>query len=437
MITAKHSNVMLSLLAGLLSGAILACTEDDPQATPSPDSGTPDTGDAGDAGGATDTTDAGEDPDAEVPDTDATVEPGTSDVNDTGTGPDSDADTVPDADAAEDTDADAVEPDPEPGFECERPASDFTPGADDDWPTCSPDSGEYVRFQESVSTIARIDAYEQMAVLLWDSPDAPTPDDFIAARELYATDEGLGSRVSRREDEHYPPVTNSEGTILLCRDEGVPALDPDRCVGPAKIVPLINDAFAAGITGTDPEINAAQLDAALVWFLYASTYKEGVTCTTVKRDCDSSWAYFAGGTQSDEAPRGLARLFDEAEALSYEITYDGVLAVRCWRDNDSADTATDLVRRDQALDQLDRGLDGGMAAIVVKRATEARTSTGVQRQADWLWIQIVAGALDRALGEVSPTAASALRDALAQTDAASADLDAVIDAVQALYPCQP
>lgn len=428
MTTKTNPNIIVMFLAGALCNALVACTEDDPVATPSPDTGTPDASDAGDAGGM-DTTDVGEDPDAVVPDTDAGGEP------------DSDATAEPDTDTGEppDTDVveDAVEPQPEPGFECARPASDFTPGADDDWPTCNPDSGEYVRFQESVSTIARIDAYEQMAVLLWDSPDAPTPDDFIAARELYATDEGLGSRVSRREDEHYPPVTDAEGNVLLCRDEGVPALDPDRCVGPAQIVPIINDAFAAGITGTDPVINAARLDAALVWFLYASTYKEAVTCTQVKRDCDSSWAYFAGGTQSDEAPRGLARLFDEAEALSYENTYDGVLAVRCWRDNDSADTATDLSRRDQALDQLDRGLDSGMAAIVVKRATEALVSTGVQRQADWAWIQIVAGALERALGEVSPTAATALTTALAQTDAASADLDAVIEAVQTLYPCQP
>jgi hypothetical protein len=325
---------------------------------------------------------------------------------------------------------DAVEP-----IVCEPLATDYSVASNESWPACASDGGRYVAFEATISTIARIDAYEAMAPLLWNNSAVPTAEDFLAARELYATDEGLGSRVSRREDEHYPPVTDETGTVLSCRNEGVPALDPDRCVGPAQMVPLINDAFVAGINGVDPVVNAARLDATFVWFMYVSTYKESVTCTSVKKDCDSSWAYYNGGTQPDEAARGLGGLVDNIAAETHDRVTDGIFAVRCWRDLDSAEVATDLTLRDQALLQLDTALLHGMAQLVLARMTDLEAATGVERDADWAWLQIVGSALVREASDRDPTAASTIDTAFSSPSPDTVDVSAVRDAILATFPC--
>jgi len=380
----------------------VACQEDDPVVTPTADTGVADAGD--------------------------TV---SSDVSDVATAADTDnnADSTGD-DTGSDTETDPVEP-----VVCEPLATDYSVASNDTWPACASDEGSYVPFEATISTIARIDAYETMATLLWDNPAVPTAVDFLAARELYATDEGLGSRVPRREDEHYPPVTDETGTVLLCRDEGVPALDPLRCVGPAQMVPIINDAFVNGINGVDPVVNAARLDATFVWFMYLSTYKESVTCTDVRKDCDSSWAYYNGGTQPAEAARGLGRLVDTVAPVTHDRVTDGVLAIRCWRDLDSADVATDLALRDQALLQLDTALLHGMAQLVLARMTELETATGVDRDADWAWLQIVGSALVREATDRDPAAAAIIENAFSSLSPDSVDLTVLRDAILSTFPC--
>jgi hypothetical protein len=318
---------------------------------------------------------------------------------------------------------------------CPVEADEFTPGADDSWAACSPDSGEYTTFEPSVSTIARVDGYEQIAALLWEREGLPSSEDFLAAREIYATDEGLASRITRREDEHYPPVSDGNGGTLSCRDEGVPAMDPDRCVGPAQIAPIINDAFVAGIEGTDPAIQAARLDAAILWFLSVSSYKESFTCTQVKKDCDSGWAYYTGGTQLDEEPRGLARIVNQASPFTHARTFNGILAVRCWRDNDTAEEATDLATRDMALGQLDAGIDAGLARIISARAAEMAAAEGAARNPHWAWLQIMGPAVTRAVRNANASAADALEAEWAKTDASTVDTAAIIDALTMALPC--
>ncbi len=321
------------------------------------------------------------------------------------------------------------------GETCPVGAGDFVPGADDTWPTCNPDSGEYATFEPNVSTIARVAGYEQIADLLWEREGLPSSEDFLAAREIYATDEGLASRITRREDEHYPPVTDGDGNVLLCRDEGVPELDPDRCVGPAQIAPLINAAFVAGIEGDEPAIQAARIDAALLWFLALSTHKEAITCTQVRKDCDSSWAYYTGGTQADEQPLGLARLVNEASEFTHQRTFNGVLAVRCWRDNDTADEATDLATRDRAVAQLDAALDAGLARIISARVARMTAADADTAAPDWAWLQVLGPALDRAVRNIDAGAADALQAEWAKNDPNSVDTAAIIDALTLALPC--
>ena len=371
-----------SVLALAFSLSVVACGEDDPTSTPTPDAGN----------GVTDAGNAN-----------------------------------PDAGNA------GLPIDDDFGASCALPTEDYAPGADDDWAACDPDDGVYRTIEAQVSSIGRIAAYESMADLLWRT-SAPGPDAFLDARELYATDEGLDSRVQRREDEHYPPVTNADGETLRCRDEGVPAMDPDRCVGPAQILPILNDAFVAGAQGEDPDINAARIDAALLWFLYVSSHKEAITCTQVAKDCDSAWAYFTGGTQRGEG-LGLSAVMADASPAAYDRAFDGALAVRCWRDLDSGEEATNIALRDAAVTQYDEAMLFGLSEMLVDRLAVMSGQSGVERAASWVWIQILGNVLVRDMTERDAAAASSWSAILAGDSPADVDTDAAIALLRGGYAC--
>jgi hypothetical protein len=59
----------------------------------------------------------------------------------------------------------------------------------------------------------------------------------------------------------------------------VAGMYPDRCGGPGRVLPIVNDAFQKGIAGTQPLVQAARLEAALLWFFYLSTMSEMWTCS--------------------------------------------------------------------------------------------------------------------------------------------------------------
>jgi hypothetical protein len=324
-------------------------------------------------------------------------------------------------------------PDPDT---CAPQEDDYEPGIGGRWAGCSSDSDTWTRFEDSVSTIARIDAMEAMALLLWENPAVPSPEDFLRARELYAADEGLGSRVARREDEHEPPAVDAQGQPARCRDEGIPALNPARCPGPGVMVPAINDAFERGIRGESPRVQAARIEGLLHWFLVLSTHKEAKTCTEVRRDCDSSWAYWSGGSQPADPPRGLARAIDEATDLGWRRTWDAVLAVRCWRENDTAELATNLALRDEILLQMDRGLHFGLARLVSFRMDRWAQADAAGREAAWGAIRWIAEPLAREAGRLGLAPAPVIRAALdgpMPTDEAAAR--AFLDAITTAFPC--
>lgn len=297
--------------------------------------------------------------------------------------------------------------------------------ADDTYPACSCDGGVLTPFGASVSTNARIAAFEAMKPLLGLYNDKiPTADDFLAARAKFVEDEGLESRVSRREDEHYPKLDKQ------CRDL-TPAeqqANPDRCVGPAQIQPLLNQAFQDGQAGKDPVLAAARIEAAILWFLYVSTYKEAFTCTTTQADCDSSTGYYSG-SQSRTDSFGWAATVKATAPETHEAVWDGLQAVHCWREADNGATAVDLTTRDKALGQLDSALDRALAVTVRQRITQAACGRS------WETARILGKVLDRAAKAKDPAQAAILAAEIAKTDGATVDVKKATDAIDTLFPC--
>jgi hypothetical protein len=404
-------SLALAAAVGLLAG----CESDTP-------SGEPDVHDDGaveDDGGGTDADADGDDGadldvDADAADADA------ADADD------ADADDVPD-EAADADDADVPLP-------CAPLATDYQPRTGlDDWPACISDDDTYHWLGTTIGSIARVTSFEAIAGLLWRRGTAPTADDFLAARTIYVETNGLDSRIQRREDLHYPAVPAADGA---CTDAGVPALYPDRCVGPARILPILNDAFAAGSAGTDLVANAARIEAALLWFLYLSPYKEAITCTTTPADCDSAWAYYTGG-EDRAGGLGLAAYVSALDTETHDRIWDGLLAVRCWKNLDNeTGTSIDLVLRDQAIAQLDRAALRGVALIVRDRFdTLAAATTTEARDAAWAFLRILGAVLDREAVARDADLAAVLRSELAGTDPLTVDVTASQAALDALFPC--
>ena len=315
------------------------------------------------------------------------------------------------------------------GPECGPIASDYSPGADDMWPACVSDGGEYVRIQDGISTIARVESFETIAASLFDPMTQASSDAFLQARDEYQIDEGLDSRVVRRYDPHFTVPEDTQ-----CGDEGVPELYPDYCVGPAHLQPILLDAFAEGISGNNPEMQAARIEAALLWFFYVSQYKESLTCTDTAKDCDSSYAYYTGAEPA-RGGIGLARYVNEVDATAHDRAWDGLLAQRCWRDLDDAEVATDLAQRDLARAQFDRAVLDGVAAIVRDRFERFEAASGSTQVYYWSFLQTLGPVLYPAGDARNAASTDALRAELAKTEPANVDVAAATAAIDAIIAC--
>lgn len=347
------------------------------------------------------------------------------------------------------------DPDPDAPFgpavdesSCQPLDTDYQPTADVDdmWDACVTDDGEYHLIADTPGSIARVEAYEEIADLLWRN-GTPSGDDFLAARVAYAREEGLESRVVRREDLHYDPIPMEDWDPGIdedkqCTVEANVAAYPDRCVGPARMAPMLNDAFEAGAAGTDPDLNAARVKAALLWFLQLSTYKEAWTCTFKAKDCDSAWAYYTGGTNR-AGGLGFAREIRRHSSGSHERVFDGVLAARCWRelhDIEMYPTLDDVpadgqMLYDLAWAQLDTALDRGMALVVRQHLGRQLELSGSAAASNWQFLQIAGPTMDRAARLIDAGQADALAALWAQDSVTSEDVDAGVAAIDALFPC--
>lgn len=316
---------------------------------------------------------------------------------------------------------------------CQPLATDYTPrvsrSSTDTWPACISDNNTFTPINPNISTIARVTAFEDIAGLLWRDGVLPTPQAFVDARVAYAIDQGLDSRVQRREDLHYPAGT------AACSMAGIPEQFPDRCAGPTKLLPVLNDAFAKGAMGETPRVHAARIEATLLWFLYLSALSEVGSCTQRPQDCDSCWAYYAGGTARD-MPIGLGKVIRALGRETHDRAYDATLAVRCWRNLDNeTGVAMDLARRDLAFNQLDEALLRGMALILRQRATQLSCSTGDLRDADFAFVTTMGRWIDRAARQRNVAHAETIAREVAKGSAAEVDVAAFTGALDASFPC--
>jgi hypothetical protein len=296
------------------------------------------------------------------------------------------------------------------------------------FPACISDDNAYHPFQADVTSNARLAAIQSIGEMLgWNGNKVPSPTDFEQARLLYTQPEGVDSRVQRREDIHYPEAPK------LCRDmTSEEAMQyPDRCVGPAKIIPMLNDAFDKGQKGVDPVIQAARVEAALIWFMFVSYYKEGLGCQLELNQCDSTSAYWGGNQDRTAAPTGgLGRYIKPFSPEAYERGWDAVLAMRCWRDLDNpSGVGSNLELMNRVGVQLDRAGDHALALLVRHRLQNLGCGSA------WETVKILGGVLDRAATAADAAAAKVLRDQLAKADPVMVDTTAAISALEKLFPC--
>ncbi len=281
---------------------------------------------------------------------------------------------------------------PEPALDlsqCSPKSTDYLPrennSADDAWESCISDDGVYAQLELSVSSIERVAGFDQIADILWRSENVPTPEDFLTARDIYTMEQGLRTRVMRRFD---PRLEAPPGGEWSCGDEETYLAYPEFCIGPSTIGPLVTQAFIDGIEGKTPLQNAARIEAGLTWFLYVSVLKEAQTCIEKAKDCDSSWAYYTGGTQREE-PRGLAAMVQSVSDETHNRAFDAILALRCWRDLDPVTPAENLELWQLASTQIERALTHGMTTLARQRALSAECASGDHAAAHQEYLKFV------------------------------------------------
>jgi hypothetical protein len=296
--------------------------------------------------------------------------------------------------------------------------------------------------ENSPSSIARVDAYEDILALLVD----PTPDKFTQARITYALDEGLESRVVRREDLHYPPIPESDWEPGVDADKQCSVIEnaqkyPERCAGPARIAPILNEAFAAGQSGEEElAVHAARIDAALLWFFYISVFKEANTCALLApKDCDSSWAYYSGGTQRSDG-HGFAAQLLNIDHQAHHAIFDGILAFRCWRElhafvegEEPTPEAQQLL--DDATAQLDDALVHGYAIIVRAHLERQARVCELSARANWAYLQIAGPALEFHGRARDPALYGELAAIWQLDEPMAVDIERAVEIIDTLFTC--
>jgi hypothetical protein len=322
--------------------------------------------------------------------------------------------------------------------QCTHAATDYEPrvngSANDTWPVCISDDNQFHLIGPGTpSAAARMMTFITMGSKLWNNPSPPSFQDFLDARDLYSISQGIGSRVERRQDIHYPEIPGDNK--LRCSEPGIPDQYPDRCAGPARILPIVNDAFQRGLAQSEPRVQAARLEAALLWFFYLSTISEIWTCSFDDIvDCDSMWGYY-NAAMPREQPLGFAAYIDAQSPETHQRAFDALLAVRCWRDLDRTLPAQDLSRYEQVVNQLDRAELRGLARILRTRFAYLRCTTGEVQRAHLAFISVLGQFMDRAARAIDQARADVLQQQYSASSPDAVDVSAAQAALDALFPC--
>lgn len=368
-----------------------------------------------------------------------------------------------------------------PRPECTGEPTDFPGSTDYACPTVRtalgsmPNAFPYVL--EPPGASARAVAFEQMRTNgFFDYSRDPVPADFTTTQDLFiGGGEGLASRVERRFDPHFALPSMRPGAMLrICQDETIWRANPQFCIGPSTLNPIVLQALQAGQTGDPSEpqrFRAARIEAAILWFLHVSAYKEALTCISVfpggdggTDDCDAAWGYYTGGADRDGGI-GYASLVRALEPDTHDAIWDGLLAIRCWREMDPSDPAMvdpfdistpQLSFFERAHAQEDRALDRGIVVVLLDRLRRLRSTTGMEQAANLEFLRTIlaphdaitltdamgmsttypAGPslFDRTIRAVSATDADFIAAEIAQP-VADVDVDGIIARLDAAFPC--
>jgi hypothetical protein len=311
------------------------------------------------------------------------------------------------------------------------------------WPACVSDNQEdYVLVgAEPPSTIARTEAFERIRALLFDVTSDPSSDAFTEARIAYLAPEGLQSRVTRRADYHFStyPMVDPEA----CRKRPVTEGYEQVCAGPLAIEPTLNDAFQKGIEGVEPRVQAARIEAALLWFQYLSAYSEIHSGREKSADLNSSWAYYNGGREPSDGI-GLARYVRDIDLDIDARAWDGLRAMRCWRsfvgDESVVSGFDDSTLADRrwayARNQYDQALLHGFSRVISRRIEAFQQSTSdAERAAHWAFLQVAGPVLVRGAEGQNSAAGETLQREFANTSSDDFDAAAAIAAIDSAFEC--
>ncbi|HEY0135144.1 MAG TPA: hypothetical protein VGB85_13740, partial [Nannocystis sp.] len=179
-----------------------------------------------------------------------------------------------------------------------------------------------------------------------------------------------------------------------------------------------------------------------------SVYKEAFTCATEDpADCDSAWAYYTG-LEPMNSGKGLSRAVLDNSKEAHERIWDGIRAVRCWRDlskDEGGYPFLEMVDADsralfeQAWEQLDQALHRGFAVIVREHVEAYKQSAcgegDLYLPAAWAYLQIAGPVLQREAAERDATKAKVLADLWASDAPTEQQLVDGIAALDAIFPC--
>jgi len=343
---------------------------------------------------------------------------------------------------------------------CQPLKGGYAPGAADAWKKCSFDDGKYHKIMATIGSAARVEAFEDMAELLFKPKSDPSVDDFKSAYLKYigaggGEEQSIESRIKRRYDPHFgvspdeDPVNGIDCHDVITTDANPAVADnPDYCVGAGVLKPIVDAAFEAAADAADASprrLHAARIEGALLWLFYASAYKESESCTDTPEDCDSSWAYGNGGKDRGKEI-GLVGRIRALDPETADRIWTGNLAVGCWRETDKTGADLNLTYdnidrklRDKSRDQADRALLDGVALLVADTLSKAKAATGDVAKYNVAMVQVLGRALYRQMGEDSPIDKATLQTALDAKTPTDAQLDAAIDAVDNVFPisCTP
>jgi len=311
---------------------------------------------------------------------------------------------------------------------------DGVPG-DDGWPACISDDNTFHLVGPGLpAASSRTAAFDAMAAKLWRNAAVPSAADFLSARDDYSVAQGLASRVARRQDVTYPEVAG--GDKFACQtDPNAAAQHPDRCAGPAKIKPIIDDAFQKGAACDKPLVQAARIEAGLLWFFHLSMTSEVWTCSFDDiEDCDAAMGYYSGEPRRDSLA-GYAKYVHAIAPGTHDRIFDALLAERCWRDADTAMPSANATLYGLAQGQLQQSSLRGIAVIVRDRVERLGCLQGDEFEAAQAFVQVLGGFLDHAAQARDSAAAARLKAYVAAPSPEPAARAGALADLDALFGC--